>query len=60
MRYGVTVRPQIMPPDGSRVHDELDYVEADSAREALEKFYLKKEYDLAIWYVIDVEPSRFQ
>jgi hypothetical protein len=56
VNYGVTVRPQIMPSNGSSVHDELDYIEADSARDALRKFYLKKEYDFSLWYVIDVEP----
>ena len=54
MKWGVTMRPQIIPPErGSPVHDELVYVVAGNVADALRAAY--SQYDRKEWYVLDIQ-----
>lgn len=46
VEWAVVVRPQMMPPDGSTVHDELIYVWAEDAKRAI-RLTAKKRQEIA-------------
>jgi hypothetical protein len=56
-RWAIVMRPQIMPPDGSPVHDELIYHSAEDAKQAIRFAYTK--YERKHWYVLDVYIPNF-